>query len=314
MIQKTCAQICCESSGKLSRRSWRDDDRLKRWINLVHARIWLSTRALIGREAAMRLLGSRALCGKAPAGTGDAYDFICPIYDHQLELVQADERPASFRAMDWKFSDGERERWLRGTDADSWRNYPDTIDDFYVIGERTYLIRPDWEWPREERLRGLYDGDAIHLTKTCLASDRELTLSTYLKGYSQDDEQLVVWNSEHQLVGPMHRWAAINSRFARSVGWRPSSAPPFEWLGADGAPMVKSVFWRDGWIGLEPPHMEPLGEGWIVVASKSAIDVIQRCRPNCTVHLWVERHSHGNHPIEQFWHLHEALSEKFKNG
>jgi len=289
---------------------WRDDDRLQRWMKLVHARFWLSTRAIVGREAAMRLLGSRALSGRAPDGTDAAYDFIYPIYDPVLEMVQPDERPVCFRAMDWNFSDGGRERWLRGSDAESWSDYPETINDFCIVGERTYLIRPDWEWPREERLRGLYDGDGSGLEKTCLASGRELTHSMYLSEGSHVDEQLVIWNSDRQLVGPMHKWVAINSRFARSVGWRPSAATPFEWIDATGRSMVKSVFWRDGWVSLEPPRMEPLGEGWIVLASKSAIDVIKNRRPHCTVHLWVERHSHGEHPYQQFWHLHERLSER----
>jgi len=38
--------------------------------------------------------------------------------------------------------------------------------------------------------------------------------------------------------------------------------------------MVKSVMWRDGWIGLEPPHMESLGEGWLVLSTTTAIKAI----------------------------------------
>jgi integrase len=26
--------------------------------------------------------------------------------------------------------------------------------------------------------------------------------------------------------------------------------------------MVKSIFWRNGWIGLKPPHLVSLAEGW----------------------------------------------------
>jgi hypothetical protein len=288
---------------------WVDENRLARWRSAVRARFWLSTLAIAGREAAMRLLGMRALSAQAPEGIEARYDLLYPIYDPALELFCPVVRPVQLRAMDWSFSDDEQQRWLNGEGADQWTFYPDAIADFKLIGERTLFIRPDWEWPREERYRGLLAHSLDHYEeRDRLASHRELTYQSYIDGIGQDDDQLLIWNSERQLVGPAYRWIAINSNFARSLGWSPSELHPFEWLDKSGQVTVKSIMWRDGWIGLEPPHMESLGEGYVVLATSAAIKAILKQQPGACLHLWAERHSHGKRPCQKSWHLTSQLA------
>jgi hypothetical protein len=287
---------------------WTDDDRLKRWMRLLLARLWLNPRAIIGREAAMQVFGRRSLSGDVPPGAEDAYDYFYPIYDSRLELAQATARPQELRAMDWRITGGEGNAWLRGENADKWSSYPSSIDGFSIIGERTWLIRPEWEWPREERHRGLIVGPAPEASeRRIVESAHELTYETYMEGRGQDHHQLVVLNSERQLVGPAYRWAAINANFARALGWHLSEDVPFHWLDSADNVMVKSTYWKDGWIWLEPPRFESLGEGWYVSAAPDAIDAIRLLAPRTDVHLWIERHSHGERPYEGRWHLSRPL-------
>lgn len=70
---------------------------------------------------------------------------------------------------------------------------------------------------------------------------------------------------------------------------------------------VKSVYWKDGWIWLEPPRFEALGEGWLVLATSEAVEAIRRLAPMAELHLWVERHSHGERPYDRSWHLSKSL-------
>jgi hypothetical protein len=287
---------------------WADDNRLKRWIKLVLARFWLSPRAIVGREAAMRVLGKQSLTGQAPSGAEQSYDYLYPIYDPELELSRAVERPVELRAMDWALWDNLGKAWLRGENADSWRDYPESVKGLHIIGERTWLIRPDWEWPREERHRGLVIGPCdAGQTRDCLKTSHELTLKCYLRGDGQGDEQLIVLNSERELIGPAYRWAAINCAFARRLGWRPSGGEPFNWVDPLGNLMVKSVYWRDGWIGLEPPRFESLGEGWLVLATQQGVRTLREASKNFELHLWVERHSHGEKPYDGKWHLSKSI-------
>jgi len=71
--------------------------------------------------------------------------------------------------------------------------------------------------------------------------------------------------------------------------------------------MVTSLFWRDGWIDLEPPHFEALGEGWLVLATPSGMQAIRDTWPEAEYHLWIERHSHGKAPYTGAWHLKAPL-------
>lgn len=287
---------------------WADDRRLKRWMKLALAKFWLSQRAIIGREAAMRLLGRRALTGRAKDGGEDAYDFLYPIYDPSFELRDPIERPVEMRALDWDLWDEQGKKWLNGEAGSAWDSYPEKLGSETIIAERSWFIRPDWEWPREERYRGVTAAQIdAKLDRRALASGCDLVYSRYQRGDAQEPSQLTVWNEEAQLIGPQYRWVAFNARVARKLGWITSVTEPFRWDNAEGELMVRSIYWKDGWIWLEPPRFESLGEGWIVVASDSALEQIAEEFPDAEIQLWVERHSHREKQYEESWHLSRAL-------
>lgn len=287
---------------------WGDAERRQRWVKLVLTRFWLKPQAILGREAAMRVLGRRSLSGQVPSGAEEVYDEFYPIYDSNLELCEPRERPKPLAAMDWHMGTAEGQAWLNGEGADDWSEYPEWIDGFHIIGERTFFVRPDWEWPREERRRGIVSGPlGSERGHQSLETARGLTHEMYLSGRAQEDGQLIVLNSEGHLIGSQYMWAAVNANFARALGWHPSPGGPLHWKDAAGATTVKSVYWRDGWIWLQPPRFQSLGEGWLVLASSDAVDAIRRTAPGAEVHLWVERHSHGDRPYDGRWHLSRDL-------
>ncbi len=282
---------------------WASDRRLQHWVRKLLTSFWLNTNAVIGREAAMRVFGRQSLSGQIPPGAEIAYDSYYPIYDPLVESYRPTERPLEFQAMAWRFMGKDREDWLQGADASEWSHYPNSIQGRSVIGEQTWFVRPEWEWPREERYRGLIANVADEAGEQVLKSTRALTYKTYLNGWGQEDKQLVVLNNEDQLIGTVYRWAAINSNVAKALAWRPSTTVPFQWFDAKGEVMVESTFWKDGWIRIKPPRFESLGEGWVVSASTAAIEAIRRFAPETEIHLWVERHCHGDPANQGKWHL-----------
>ena len=253
---------------------WAGVERLDRWKNSLYVNHWLNPIAILGREAAMRVLGNFSLSGKAQIEAEEAYDLICPIYDTTLDLYQPIERPNEIIAMDWDSDDWNardemNKAWLRGDGADNWENYPELIEGLYIIGEKSYFIQPDWELPREERIRGLFFNYAgANQSSALLDSSHELTYGSYKIGVGQRDFQVIICNSERHLIGSTYKWVAINNNFARKLGWSLSSDEPFAWFDSNGELMVKSVYWKDGWTWVKPPRFESLGEGWLVLASK----------------------------------------------
>ena len=286
---------------------WADDGRLQNWMKLLLTRFWLNPQTIIGREAAMRVFGRQSLSGQVPPGAEIRYDTFYPIYDQGLELHQAMGRPLELQAMEWHFTDNDREAWFQGADASEWSHYPNSIHGLSLIGERTWFVRPEWELTREGRYRGVITDSAGNADEQVLNSAFPLTYEVYLNGWGQKDTQIIVLNNENQLVGPAYRWAAINSNLARALGWHPSAKVPFQWLDPTGDVMVESTYWKDGWTWIAPPRSESLGEGWFVSASTAAIEAIRRFAPETEIHLWVERHSHGQREYEGKWHLSRPL-------
>jgi hypothetical protein len=176
----------------------KDDLRLQQWMKMALARHWLSQRAIVGREAAMRLLGRRALSGRVPRWMERAYDSLCPLYDPALELIEPRGRPSEMLAMNWDFWGERGKDWLQGKDATDWDHYPSSVGGLRPIAERSWFIRPNWEWPREERYRGVpINSEGDNPDRESLASGHELTYQGYIRGDAQEGNQLIVWNGEH---------------------------------------------------------------------------------------------------------------------
>jgi hypothetical protein len=175
--------------------AWHDPGRVERWLGRALTKFWLRPRALIGRSAALALLGRHALTGRAPEGGEESYDMLFPIYDGSLEDVAFNERPIELRAFDWNVVGPEEKAWRQGLNANDWRHCPASIGRLHLIGERSWFVRPQWEWPREERCRGIWAdpaGEAV--TCDALASRVELTHEMYLRGIELDQKQILVWN------------------------------------------------------------------------------------------------------------------------
>lgn len=289
---------------------WKNDDRINLWKRAFLTNFMFKDRVIIGREAAMMVLGMCTLTGNAPPKAESSYDAFFPLYDPKLELIEPIERPTGMEAMEWRFHNDSGKKWLAGENADSWHNYPETIHSLSIIGERTWFIRPEWEWPREERYRGLLLGSNNTDTKrSCLKSNMPLTIESYLMGFGQKKESLITLNSESLMDGPIYRWAAFNSLLAIQLGWRASEKEPFKWMDKNGNLMVKSIFWKDGWIWLEPPKFEALGEGWLVLATDKALKKISEMSRSIQVHLWVKRRSHREKTFKGDWHLEKEIRD-----
>lgn len=78
----------------------------------------------------------------------------------------------------------------------------------------------------------------------------------------------------------LSNWIAINPVLARYLGWKPLPGKLFAWADEDGNCLIESVYWLDGNIKMQPPHLySEAGEGWYVLATEKAISGIRMIKP-----------------------------------
>ena len=284
---------------------WSDDQQVGRWTRwLVDRR--LRSRVLVGRAAAMRLLGRYALEGVGRAEAEKAYDSLYPIYDPALELMPAAERPPELRALDWDFMDAREQEWVDGSGAEDWGNYPQQIGDLYLIGEVSYFTRFGRDRCHETRFRGVLGIDGTE-DNMSLSAGSDLTHDLYRKGLGPNAEQIVGNNGEGLLAGAIYRWPMLNAQVAARLGWKPSPTDPFGWLGSGQNPVVTSVFWRDGRIEVMSHGSESLGVGWCLLTTEAGLQAIRKVVPGATVHLLIKRERRGANKFERSWRLAQPL-------
>ena len=288
---------------------WRWDSKgARKWARSSAAARHLLPRAMIGRAALMKLLGRHTLEGSGPDGAEDAYDGLHPLYDAAVELVQPRERPPELRTLDWGFMDSRKEAWAAGAEAEEWSHYPDRIGDLHLIGEFSHFVIPDRDVCQETRIRGVLEANAFDDEKS-LSAGLDLTRDLWLWQSVDEREKIVAYNDRGLLGGGVYRWASLSSRVAAALDWKPSVTDPFGWLEPGGDLMVRSLFWRDGRVGMASPGSSEtlLGEGWCLLATDAGLEALQNLLPHASVHLLVKRERLGMEASEQSWHLARSL-------
>ena len=284
---------------------WTDGHRRGSWAASSRRSFALMPRALVGREAAMRLLGRYALEGVGPEWAEKGYDLLIPLYDPALELLVPVERPSELSALEWEFM-GEREKaWKEGAGGDEWGSYPDRFGSLNMIGEVSHFVRPTMEMFCETRIRGVFAGDPDDGDFLAFGYDR--THQNFRLGEPAKAGQIVGYNAKGLLGAGVYRWTALNTLVAKQLDWRHSDTDPFGWVGEKGEIKVKSVYWRDGRIGVRNLKSGNVGEGWCLLASDAAIAEIRSLVPDVAVHLLVTRKFAGMEPTEHSWHLTKPL-------
>ena len=285
---------------------WTDQHRRGSWAASSRGSFALRPRALVGREAVMRLFGRYALEGVGPEWAERGYNLFIPLYDPALEMLVPVERPSELSALNWKFMDESEKAWKEGEGGDEWNSYPEHVGSLRLIGEVSHFVRPTMEMFCETRTRGVFagdpdDGDFLAFGYDWIHQDYRLGKPAKAAG------QIVGHNAKGLLGAGIYQWTALNAQVARQLRWRPSDTDPFGWVGENGETKVRSVYWRDGRIGVRNIRSGNLGEGWCLLASDAAIAEIRSLIPDAAVHLLVTRKFAGMEPTEHSWHLTKPL-------
>ncbi|HZT42400.1 MAG TPA: hypothetical protein VFA07_09420 [Chthonomonadaceae bacterium] len=148
------------------------------------------------------------------------------------------------------------------------------------VGERVLLAmnsifrRPDWRWPKEELVAGPIPNyvliDSISAVDKIIQIENRITWEEY-KHCEVGYDVAVLRNAPYEITTPAGGWIALNPTIGKHLGWRLSDKGIFSWVNASDEIMVESIWWRDGWTEMRPPHsFHTLGEGWLILCSPDA--------------------------------------------
>ena len=240
--------------------------------------------AYIVRSAMFRAVAELVDGGRISPQGNDLLEKILRTYDPRMVLEQPSRRPAQIRRAIEAALGEKAEEWVQNVDdaLSSTEWIPD--DQRIVVGEETNLIiRRDQRSMTETRYSVL---DAGNLTRRQLEEDPESMFGEVIRKHASEYPSLRDYSGSSALVlrhtanwvdSPGGNWLALNPAIAIRLGWSIAEDGIFRWVNDRGHVMVESIWWMDGRPMLLAdglPEYE-VGEGWLVLASGSALGQIE---------------------------------------
>lgn len=260
------------------------EKRIRDWLSNIELKlVYNRQRPHVAQRAISHVVGELADAGVLD---DEAMSAACQrlfLYDWRLAGVEPGVRPKSIKRPNMPEGYGSRDDWVNGTE-EVFSHFVNYLDDgFVVVGELSSFKEWDWKVPIELRLAMACHPDWP------VSPDDEVSayrLFPNRQGWKAKDypllpraerlASLVVHGYTRQEMIGVSEWLAFNPAIAIQLGWRLSSDGVFRWVDDTGQIMVESCRWQDGPIDRQPPRMREItGEGWLVVASIKAREIIQ---------------------------------------
>lgn len=151
--------------------------------------------------------------------------------------------------------------------------------DWTVIGEYSLVRSLNWGTATETYM--------VHLANDQLIQDEtedeifDVVFNQLTSAYYTLDElnlhSLVVHHRPYLHYPLKSWWLAFNPVLARCLGWQPAPDHLFGWQDQANNLLVKSIYWVNGNIEMPPPRLaSEAGEGWLVLASASALAQLRK--------------------------------------
>lgn len=185
-----------------------------------------------------------------------------------------------------------------------------TTDHMFILGEITKWRYLDWKRPTEIRMSTIG-----HKAWSQEETPEDPSSFFPWRGYWSADEypkfnsihkpSLVIYGSPDSIDHGGTSWLAFNPGIAFQLGWNMSPQGLFRWENSSGDIMVESLFWKDGPIEREPPKFEICSNGWLVIASKEAVDKILEFMGDSALKIDIVNRNYGDNPYQ----LHSMSAE-----
>ena len=237
-------------------------------------------RARFARRAVFHAVAELDDAGKLSKENRDGLETFLRVYDAKMVLEKPSERPVQVSNM----VSGEQ-NWVERAHESLVLTDWSSTDARFVLAERTILKRYGLRGELTEKRFSVVESSllSIHVPVT---EPREFFTSTVNGSVSEyatlahtsETPWLAVRNSPYAYESPGSDWLAINPAVAKDLGWNFVADGLFRWTDSNGRTMAESVWWTDGTIGLSTNREEinEVGEGWVVLISKTALRALCR--------------------------------------
>ena len=266
---------------------WSDEAERRMGSQLMSVGIQLpytKPRAYIARSAMFRAVAELVDGGRISPQGNQLLEKMLRTYDPKMVLEQPSRRPAKIRRATETALGEKAGDWVQN--VDNALSSTDWIPDGQriVVAEATNLtIRKDRRSMTETRYSVL---DTGNLTRRQLEENPESMFVEVVRRHISEYPSLLEYSGRFVLVlrhtadwvdSPGGNWLALNPAIAISLGWSIAEDGIFRWVNDQGHVMVESTWWMDGRPMLHADGLpgDEVGEGWLVLASESALGQIE---------------------------------------
>jgi hypothetical protein len=240
-------------------------------------------RAVLARRAMFHVVQELVDAGLLDSNQLARLDRALRFYDPAMLLAEPQPRPPDVRPLAGLDDDGGvGEKWLEQAESAAHALCTRTDDGRVVLAEESTLKRLEWASPTEVRrsvaallrptVTAREDEDVPFF---CEVTNRLFAEYPNIRPH-EVPMPLVVRHVAYGYDSPGDNWLALNPVVGRQFGWHPVDEGLFRWVDQEGQVMVESVCWMDGLLDHAPPHFEDeVGEGWLVLTSRDAVDIIK---------------------------------------
>ncbi len=175
------------------------------------------------------------------------------------------------------------------------------MDNRYVIGEYSLKCSLHWGVASEKFMMQIAMDADFGTDQYIFGSAFNRLAEQYHDFRISDPEIIIVRDHRFLPISEMKTsFIAINPVLARYLNWTCESGKLFAWKNEQGETMVESVFWQSGNVNMPPPQLySEASEGWLVIASAKALQLIQDANPQLFIQRRVERSKRGDHELSE---------------
>ena len=268
--------------------SWSADaeEKLRSLLRSAGIRVpYVRPRPRIARSAIFYAVAELDDASKISASDSVAINNLLRHYDPTMILAQPLMRPQQIAPIGDFGIDVKLSSWVALVGEALTHTVWSPKNGRVVVAEKTSLKWVgDSEQPQEVRCSLLTPYSHTDIGQSSEPNDLFSSVENYLISEYEnihDGEKIspmAIRNNSLGFDSPGAQWLAFNPSLARHLGWKLARDGMFKWNNAGGETMVESMWWMDGLLALSGIGLGHggVGEGWVTIASKSAIKKIKR--------------------------------------